>query len=171
MNTALVGNMSEAAIQNTFVSMFNSFYPNWLVCLSLSGISLNGSPKERAMVMQSAKQAGLVNGLPDIQLALPDAVTLNLEWKRPDGKGVQSDDQKAVESKLHGLGHNYYVVNDIDIAFKLIADHTQQTDRAEQFSNFTAMLSQPTLSEPFLYFPEGTPTVDVVAAVEPYYHI
>lgn len=161
--------MSEATLQNTFYQMFTAFYPKYLFCLSLSGISLNGTPTERALVMKSAKSAGLANGLPDVQLALPNAVTLNLEFKKPSG-GIQSADQKHIESVLHSLGHTYYLVNSIDLAFQLIAEHTQHADRLSAYYQLTNQLP-PVLSEQFLYFPAGTPKPTVLSAVEPYFHL
>jgi len=163
---------SEESLQNSFVQQFNLMYSDYLVILSLSGISLNGSPKERAMVMQSAKKAGLINGIADLQLVLPHGVTLNLEFKRPDGKGVQSDSQKLMESSLHKLGHTYFIVDSIDLAFKLIANHTEYTDRNFAFNQLFQQFSGETaLSQPFMFYTTGTSIESIKSDFRPLYHL
>lgn len=159
---------SEAQLQRTWISLFNFLYPNCLVSLSLSGIALPGLPKLKAQVINQAKADGLVKGLPDILVYLPNAVSLHLEWKHPNGKGVQSEDQKIIESTLVSLGHTYYLVNDLMTGFQLVADHTELYYRQECFQQLADSLPDQ-LTKPFLYFLAGTAKQVVLDAVKPYY--
>jgi len=161
---------SEAQLQRTWISLFNFLYPDCLVSLSLNGITLPGSPKVKAQIINQAKADGMVNGIPDILVYLPNAISLHLEWKHPNGKGVQSEDQKDIEHILVSLGHTYYLVNDLMTGFQLVADHTELHYRQERFQQLTDSLPS-TLAEPFLYFPIGTPRDDVLTAVEPYFYL
>ena len=101
---------TEAILQQTFVHMFRTLYPDLILNLSLNGISLNGlSALNKAQVIAQAKREGMETGIQDLTIYLPEGKVLNLEFKRPNG-GVQSEDQKKVEAKLLALGHNYYLV-------------------------------------------------------------
>ena len=94
---------TEAILQQTFVHMFRTLYPDLILNLSLNGISLNGlSALNKAQVIAQAKREGMETGIPDLTIYLPEGKVLNLEFKRPNG-GVQSEDQKKVEAKLLAL--------------------------------------------------------------------
>ena len=112
---------TEAILQQTFVHMFRTLYPDLILNLSLNGISLNGlSALNKAQVIAQAKREGMETGIQDLTIYLPEGKVLNLEFKRPNG-GVQSEDQKKVEAKLLALGHNYQLVRSIEQVFDLIS--------------------------------------------------
>ena len=132
---------SESLLQQTTVKMLREFYPTLVLNLSLNGISLNGlSAIQRAQLIRQAKLEGMEPGINDLTIYLPESQVLNLEFKRPNG-GTQSPDQKAIESKLKQLGHNYYLVRTPDEVFELIAKHTSTEFRETQFQQFQQSLA------------------------------
>jgi|CEGC01.1.fsa_nt_gi hypothetical protein len=146
---------SESLFQQTFVSLIRKLYPDFVMNLSLNGISLDGlSVTQRSKLIAQAKREGMENGVMDIAIYLPDGVVLNLESKRPKG-GAQSPDQVVVQSKLAVLGHNYYLVRTPEQVFELIAKHTELTYRQFAFKQ----LDQSIINQ----FGEST--------IKDYYHI
>ena len=125
----------ESVIQATTISMLRAMYPDLVISLSMSGVSLNGTAKQNAQTMQSLTAQGFVRGLPDLLIYLPNCKILNLEFKRSTGK--QSPDQLLIERKLIALGHNYHLVRDYEHVFQLIADSTTLEFRKWQFGMFT----------------------------------
>ncbi len=128
--------MTEETLQKTLVSMLRALYPDLLISLSMSGVSLNGSVKQNAQTMKSLMTQGFVRGLPDLVIYLPEAQVLNLELKRPKGNS-QSPDQLVIQAKLEALGHNYFLIRDIYDVFKLIAERTTTEFRKWQYGTFT----------------------------------
>jgi len=165
-----MANQSEAEFQRIFVQMFNFLYPECLVSLSLSGVPLLGSAKQKSQVMYEAKRAGLVNGLPDLTLYLPNAIALNMEFKRPDGSGKQSDEQILVEQQLNALGHTYYVIDNYELAWSLVSSYTSKAYRIEQFNKLTTDLPDIT-TEQFMFYPAGTNKSVITGTLKQYYHI
>ena len=118
---------TEAILQQTFVHMFRTLYPDLILNLSLNGISLNGlSALNKAQVIAQAKREGMETGIQDLTIYLPEGKVLNLEFKRPNG-GVQSEDQKKVEAKLLALGHNYHLVRLLNKYLNLLQITLYQT--------------------------------------------
>ena len=149
---------SESTLQRTLVQQLRTFYPQFLVILSMSGIKLHGTSAQKAATLATSRSEGFVRGLPDISLAINNGKTLHLELKRPDGKGVQSQFQKDIESQLTALGHHYYLIKDTAIVFNLIAKHTTAEYRTQCMNSLPVDLTQPTLTEDFLFFTKGTKT-------------
>ena len=125
--------MSEAILQQTLVSILKTLYPDYVINLSLSGISLNGSAKDNAQTMYSMIQQGFERGMPDLLLYLPNGKVLNMELKTDKGK--QSPDQVDVQNRLTKLGHNYYIIRTVYEAFKAISEHTEVYDRTFAYAN------------------------------------
>ena len=161
---------TEAILQQTFVHMFRTLYPDVLLSLSLSGIKLNGSYIENAKTIKALVPQGLERGLPDLTIYLPEGKVLNLEFKRPNG-GVQSEDQKKVEAKLVALGHNYYLVRSVEHIFELIANNTLPDFRYKQFDNLSIPSDGNTLTDKFLYWPKCTMLSEVHSKLKGLYHI
>lgn len=162
---------SESLLQQTTVAMLRTLYPSLVLNLSLNGISLNGlSPTQRAQLIRQAKLEGMETGIQDLTIYLPNAVVLNLEFKRPKG-GVQSDDQKLIESKLISLGHNYKLVRSTKEVFALIAEYTDPDFRRRQFTSLTIQVKDDFLSEPFMHWPKGTSIHIINQQLKELYHI
>lgn len=161
--------MSEDTLQMALVSMIKTFYPDILISLSLSGINLKGSVQEKSKEIAKMKKLGLVRGLPDLTLYLPESKILNVELKTEIGK--QSPDQKLIESKLKSLGHNYYLVRSTAEVFGLISKHTSSEFRKTQFNQLSIPSSGGYLTSKFLYFPKGTPTELIKTKLKEYYDL
>lgn len=162
---------NEEILQQTFVSMFRTLYPSCVLNLSLNGISLNGlSALNKAQLIAQAKRQGMENGIQDLSIYLPKGVVLNLEFKRPNG-GVQSPDQKLIESKLKALGHNYYLVRSVEHIFELIANNTLPDFRYKQFDNLSIPSDGNTLTDQFLHWPKRTMLSEVHSKLKELYHI
>ena len=161
---------SEAVIQSTFVSLFRTLYPKFVLNLSLNGISLDGlNPSQRAKLIADCKRQGMENGVPDLLVYLPSGKVLNLEFKTTKGK--QSPDQATMQSKLKSLDHTYYLVRDIYEPFKLIAEHTIHADRLAAFESLQIPSTDSILTEQFLHYPVGAPKSQVLQELCKLYHI
>ena len=161
--------MSEAILQQTLVSMLKQLYPDYVINLSLSGISLNGSAKENAQTMYSMIQQGFSRGMPDLLLYLPNGKVLNMELKTDKGK--QSPDQVDVQHRLTKLGHNYYVIRTVYEAFNAIAQHTTESDRLEQRNKLIIHHNGLYITKPFLHFATGTSLEVVQDTLRNLYHL
>ena len=161
--------MSEAILQQTLVSILKNLYPDYVINLSLSGISLNGSAKENAQTMYSLQAQGFSRGMPDLLLYLPNGKVLNMELKTDKGK--QSPDQIDVQHRLAKLGHNYYVIRTVYEAFNAIAEHTHELDRFEQQQKLIIPNDGKSLTKPFLHFTAGTNLSTVQDTLKNLYHL
>ena len=163
--------MSEAILQQTFVHMFRTLYPDLILNLSLNGISLNGlSALNKAQVIAQAKREGMETGIQDLTIYLPEGKVLNLEFKRPNG-GVQSEDQKKVEAKLLALGHNYHLIRSIEQAFDLISLNTTDEFRTSQYQQLPLPNDGTIIVRPFFGFPTGTLLSQVHSKLKQLYSI
>ncbi len=161
--------MTEATLQMTLVSMLKQIYPDYVINLSLSGISLNGSAKENAQTMYSMIQQGFSRGMPDLLLYLPNGKVLNMELKTDKGK--QSADQVDVQNRLTKLGHNYYIIRTVYEAFNAIAQHTDELDRFEQQRKLIIHHNGLYITKPFLHFATGTSLEVVQDTLRNLYHL
>ena len=161
--------MSEAILQQTLVSMLKQLYPDYVINLSLSGISLNGSAKDNAQTMYSMVQQGFSRGMPDLLLYLPNGKVLNMELKTDKGK--QSADQVDVQNQLTKLGHNYYIIRTVYEAFNAIAQHTDELDRFEQQRKLIIHHNGLYITKPFLHFAVGTSLDLVKDTLRNLYHL
>ena len=162
---------SESLLQQTTVAMLRVLYPSLVLNLSLNGISLKGlSPTQRAQLIRQAKLEGMETGIQDLTIYLPNAVVLNLEFKRPKG-GIQSDDQKLIEGKLQALGHTYELVRSTQEVFALIAEYIDPAFRRRQFSSLIIPIKNDSLYEQFLHWPKGTKLELVEQSLKQLYYI
>ena len=161
--------MSEAILQQTLVSILKTLYPDYVINLSLSGISLNGSAKENAQTMYSLQAQGFSRGMPDLLLYLPNGKVLNMELKTDKGK--QSADQVDVQNRLTKLGHNYYIIRTVYEAFNAIAEHTEIYDRQLQFNQLNISHNDLYITKPFLHFATGTSLEVVQDTLKNLYHL
>ena len=161
---------SESLIQSTTVSMLNLLYPDFVLNLSLNGISLAGlNPQQRAQLIRQAKLEGMEPGIHDLSIYLPNSIVLNLEFKRDTGK--QSPDQVLIQTKLTKLGHNYHLVRTPYEVFDLIAQYTKLTYRVQCMSELVIPSDSTKLTEQFLHFPKGTELAEVYKLLYSLYHI
>lgn len=153
-------NQSESLIQATTVSILNLLYPDFVLNLSLNGISLAGlNARDKAQLIRQAKLEGMQPGIHDLSIYLPDSIVLNLEFKTNIGK--QSPEQVLIQSKLTKLGHNYHLVRTPYEVFDLITQYTELTYRVQCMSEIVIPSDSTKLTEQFLHFPKGTELAEV----------
>lgn len=162
---------NESILQMTAVSMIRTLYPSLVLNLSLNGISLTGlSSKVRAQLIAQAKREGMETGVPDLLIYLPEGKVLNLEFKRPKG-GIQSDNQKFIESQLRTLGHNYFIVRSIESVFNAIASYTSLKFRLKEFVSLDLQNYNGITTDSFLHWPAGTDIELIMFKIKQLYHI
>jgi hypothetical protein len=105
--------MNEAKIQSQCYIWYNNNY-----CLQSHnprGVMFS-VPNELAgankIAMMQAKAIGLTSGVSDTIVILPNGKILFIEFK--DEKGIQSQRQKHFEKLITDLGHNYYLVRNVN---------------------------------------------------------
>ncbi len=69
----------------------------------------NGWGKMTAMQAKRAKLEGILPGVSDLILLLPNKRVYFIEIKNPNGKGRQSPYQRQFEENVRALGHDYLV--------------------------------------------------------------
>lgn len=81
------------------------------IVASANGAQLAGTPRQRAMQMNSLKASGLCVGFPDITIYADGGRVGHIEVKLEGEK--QSDTQREVEEWLGVFGHDYAVCRSI----------------------------------------------------------
>ena len=101
---------AETALQRQIKTYLE--FKGYRVVASANGAVLAGSPKQRAMQMNSLKASGLTVGFPDITVYGGGRKVGHIEVKLEGEK--QSDTQKDCERWLNEMGHKYAVCRSID---------------------------------------------------------
>ena len=161
--------MSESTLQITLISMLRTLYSDYVINLSLNGISIPSDIKTKTLIINQMKKEGMEKGMPDLLLYLPNGKVLNMELKTDKGK--QSDDQVDVQNRLTKLGHNYYIIRTVYEAFNAIAEHTEPSDRQLQFNQLNISHNDLCITKPFLHFATGTSLEVVQDTLRNLYHL
>ena len=146
--------MSESTLQITLISMLRTLYSDYVINLSLNGISIPTDIKTKTLIINQMKKEGMEKGMPDLLLYLPNGKVLNMELKTDKGK--QSADQVDVQQRLTKLGHNYYIIRTVYEALRAISEHTEPSDRQLQFNQLNIQHNDLYITKPFLHFATGT---------------
>lgn len=161
--------MSESTLQITLISMLRTLYSDYVINLSLNGISIPTDIKTKTLIINQMKKEGMEKGMPDLLLYLPNGKVLNMELKTDKGK--QSADQVDVQNRLIKLGHNYYIIRTVYEAFNAIAEHTKPSDRQLQFNQLNISHNDLYITKPFLHFATGTSLEVVQDTLRNLYHL
>ena len=161
--------MSESTLQITLISMLRTLYSDYVINLSLNGISIPTDIKTKTLIINQMKKEGMEKGMPDLLLYLPNGKVLNMELKTDKGK--QSADQVDVQNRLTKLGHNYYVIRTVYEAFKAIAEHTELSDRQLQFNQLNIQHNDLYITKPFMHFATGASLEVVQDALRNLYYL
>ena len=161
--------MSESTLQITLISMLRTLYSDYVINLSLNGISIPSDIKTKTLIINQMKKEGMEKGMPDLLLYLPNGKVLNMELKTDKGK--QSSDQIDVQHRLTKLGHNYYIIRTVYEAFNAIAQHTTESDRLEQRNKLVIHHNGLYITKPFLHFATGTSLEVVQDTLRNLYHL
>lgn len=92
---------TEHEEQAGFVKWFRENYPSLMI------FAIPNGDKRHISVAKRLKTEGVLKGIPDLQIVLPDEKVLWVEMKKEDGKLSQS--QKDILSQLDSLHHNYII--------------------------------------------------------------
>ena len=116
----------EDTIQAAIVDYLRAVVPSAVV----SSIPLGGLRSKREAA--KLKWTGALAGIPDLVAALPGAVTLWIEVKRP--KAGLTDRQPAIHEALAALGHHVIVAREIADVRTALADLGVATREAASLS-------------------------------------
>jgi len=94
--------LSEHLEQCGFVSWFRRKYPEYFI------FAVPNGDKRSISVAKRLKAEGVVAGVPDICIVLPDEKCVWIEMKRTKG-GRVSDEQKKIHKTIDGLGHTVII--------------------------------------------------------------
>ena len=93
---------TEHVHQVTLVNWFRKNYPDYLIYAVPNG-------ELRAMsVAQRLKAEGVVSGIPDLEILIPNGITIRVEMKKEKGGNV-SKEQKAIHATMERLGHTVLI--------------------------------------------------------------
>lgn len=115
--------ISEANIQQSIFIYFHNNYPKYIIHSVPNGIGINipkiiplqfhpAIKKAIAMAIDMMKQVGLVPGISDLIIHLPNGHCVMCEVKNE--KNTQSTAQKKIEAKMKAMGGNYILVRSLE---------------------------------------------------------
>lgn len=117
----------EQSIQQQVYTWFNNTYclkyhnPRYLIHSVPNGIPIPIPLKERARALDLMKKTGMVNGVADLIIHLPNGKCVMAECKTETGK--QSDAQMSVQTIIQNLGGVYFVFRSLDDFKQQIQKH------------------------------------------------
>lgn len=99
MNKPFIKRKSTESIEQIkFVQYVRTFHPELVIFSVPNGGDVSATQRIRLT------QEGMLAGVPDVLVLGLDLPLLAIEFKRPDGKGRVSDDQKEVHVQLEDVG-------------------------------------------------------------------
>jgi hypothetical protein len=102
--------------QTKFVQYVRTFHPD-LICMAIpNGGDVSASQRVKLV------HEGLLAGAPDLMIFGKNKPTLAIEFKRPDGKGRVSDEQRQVHVQMESVGVRVVVCNGSDEAKSVFSD-------------------------------------------------
>jgi hypothetical protein len=107
---------TEHIEQTKFVQYVRAFHPD-LICMAIpNGGDVSASQRVKLV------HEGLLAGAPDLIILGKDLPTLAIEFKRPDGKGRVSDEQRGVHIQMQAVGVRIEVCKSYQEAKVVLAD-------------------------------------------------
>lgn len=102
--------------QTKFVQYVRAFHPD-LFCMAIpNGGDVSASQRVKLV------HEGMLAGAPDLMIFAKDKPTLAIEFKRPDGKGRVSDEQREVHVQMEAVGVRIEVCQSHEAAKVVLAD-------------------------------------------------
>lgn len=106
---------TEHKEQVRFVQYIRTFHPE-LICFAIpNGADVNASQRVKLV------HEGLLPGAPDLLIMGVNRPVLAIEFKRPDGKGKISEEQKQVHQQMEAVGVSVHTCHGYDEAKKVLA--------------------------------------------------
>ena len=163
---------NESELSRICTSAIAQLYPDYLLFLSLSGISLPGTITQKSAIITSLKREGFIKGIPDFSIMVPNGYVVHVELKHPNGKGTQSPSQQSIQQLLLRLGHNYYLEHTLAGVLLAMSNHISVIDRQSCFDQLVStIVGTDTVLEPFMYFPIGTSIESIKQTLRSKYHL
>lgn len=120
--------LSPEELEQKAVIEWSKMYDSlrWLHAVP-NGAHLAGDKNRRAMQMNKLKGQGLKTGVADLFLPMAsgDHHGLYIEMKRPDGKGKQTDDQKAFQKYCDEQNYLYRLCDNAGTAICTIQTYVR----------------------------------------------
>ena len=110
---------TESIEQIKFVQYVRTFHPELVIFSVPNGGDVSATQRIRLT------QEGMLAGVPDVLVLGLDLPLLAIEFKRPDGKGRVSDDQKVVHVQLEDVGAIVRIATSADQAKGHLTDWMQ----------------------------------------------
>ena len=110
--------MTEAKIQQDIYIWFTNHYCTTLNKNRCCIFSVPNEAKRSMVAAMQLKRIGLLSGVSDLIVLLPEGVALFVEVKTE--VGFQSDNQKMFQQRVELLGFRYYVVRSLKDFQKII---------------------------------------------------
>ena len=101
-------------IYNYAESNFQKQVVRYLKLNNIFCFSVPNGTKLKASQARIAKAEGMTAGVSDLIVLLPQGKAVFIELKNPNGKGVQSDNQKEFERVAGNLGFEYHIWDNWD---------------------------------------------------------
>lgn len=92
---------TEHEEQVGFIRWFRENYPSLII------FAIPNGDKRHISVAKRLKNEGVLKGIPDLQIVLPDGKVLWVEMKKENGK--LSESQEYILTQLESLNHNYII--------------------------------------------------------------
>jgi hypothetical protein len=128
MNKPIKRKSTEHKEQVKFIQFVRTFHPE-LMCFAIpNGADVSASQRVRLV------QEGMLMGVPDVMLIGKDLPILAIEFKRPDGKGKVSDEQKAVHFQMESVGTVVKVATTTEEAKGMLQQWLQGTYNESQLT-------------------------------------
>lgn len=111
----------ERIIQRAIIAYLRRVCPGAIVgAITNEERGRGDTPLQRARFGMARKRSGVLTGLPDILVLLPDGRTLLIEVKAPGG--VLSEAQAEMHTRIRATGHTVGVATCIDTARRVLLD-------------------------------------------------
>lgn len=102
----------ESKIQQEIFVFFHNTYPKYIIHSVPNGLQIPLPESEKARVLSQMTNIGMVNGISDLIIHLPNGKCVMCEVKNE--KGAQSEAQKKIEAKINAIGGNYILVRSLE---------------------------------------------------------
>lgn len=80
-----------------------------------------------------AKAQGIMPGVSDLIVLLPNGKVFFVELKNPNGKGRQSPTQRAFEDNVRAFGHTYLLWDSFEQVEQFINAHREEVEHCLKF--------------------------------------
>ena len=106
---------TEHKEQVRFVQYVRTFHPE-LICFAIpNGADVSATQRVKLV------HEGLLAGAPDLLILGANRPLLAIEFKRPDGKGTVSEEQRNVQARMADMGATVYTCHGYEEARKALA--------------------------------------------------